>query len=70
MGDSETGEELWSERNGEVLQKYSESGDEALEAQLPKQLLQSQAVWRQVVFSSTQPIKHFHIQQRVYLQEH
>ena len=62
MGDFETGTEIWSDKD---CSGYND--EKEIQARIPKEILESSAVSRDVVFSSQEVIKNFHLIQRVFL---
>lgn len=56
MGDFETGTEIWSD-----TECSGYNSEQEIQARIPKEILQSSAVSRDVVFSSREAIKNFHI---------
>ena len=66
MGDFETGKQIWSESE---CTKFGNSEGSQVIARIPKAILGSSAVSREIVFSSQQQIRNFNIKQRVFLHE-
>jgi len=63
LRDAETGTILWESKNWS-----DDMFEQERSAHVPKSILKCKAVSREINFSSTEVMNHFHLQQRVYFQ--